>query len=113
MNDLSTLQCESRVTAEGLLDSEQLQHYLSQLHTEWRIVDHEKHKQVLAKNFSCNNFAEAIKIVNATARIAEQEDHHPDICFGWGYCNIEFTTHSAGGLTLNDFICAVKIDQAT
>ena len=42
--------------------------------------------------------------------IAEAEGHHPDIRFGWGYCDVSLQTHAIGGLHLNDFILAAKID---
>ena len=43
--------------------------------------------------------------------IAEQEGHHPDIHFGWGYTKIEIYTHAINGLAESDFILAAKIDQ--
>ena len=46
------------------------------------------------------------------ALLAEREGHHPDVRVGWGYLEVELTTHAAGGLTRNDFIMAAKIDQA-
>ena len=44
-------------------------------------------------------------------QIAENENHHPDINFGWGYCNIKIFTHAIKGLAESDFILAAKIDQ--
>jgi 4a-hydroxytetrahydrobiopterin dehydratase len=46
------------------------------------------------------------------SEIAEEENHHPDIQFGWGYCEVALTTHSICGLHPNDFIVAAKIDKA-
>ena len=43
--------------------------------------------------------------------ISEEEGHHPDISFGWGYAEIKITTHAIEGLSENDFILAAKIDQ--
>ena len=43
--------------------------------------------------------------------ISEDEGHHPDISFGWGYAEIKITTHAIEGLSENDFILAAKIDQ--
>ena len=43
--------------------------------------------------------------------ISENEGHHPDILFGWGYAEIKITTHAIEGLSENDFILAAKIDQ--
>ena len=39
------------------------------------------------------------------------EDHHPDLEVGYDYCRVTYTTHSIGGLSENDFICAAKIDR--
>ena len=44
-------------------------------------------------------------------RISEEEGHHPDIIFGWGYAEIKITTHAIEGLSENDFILAAKIDK--
>jgi 4a-hydroxytetrahydrobiopterin dehydratase len=49
--------------------------------------------------------------VNAVAYIANAEDHHPDLEVGYDYCRVVFATHSIGGLSQNDFICAAKLDQ--
>jgi 4a-hydroxytetrahydrobiopterin dehydratase len=58
------------------------------------------------------NFPAAIGIVNSIAVIAEAMDHHPDIfIYGWNKVRIRLTTHSAGGLTENDFELAKKIEK--
>ena len=51
------------------------------------------------------------KFVNKIGSIAEQEGHHPDISFGWGYAKIKILTHAIKGLAESDFILAAKIDQ--
>lgn len=65
----------------------------------------------LKKHFEFANFKEALEFINAVGEIAEKADHHPDIHFGWGYANIELTTHDTGGLTKSDFKVARAIDQ--
>ncbi len=65
----------------------------------------------LRKKFKFENFAESLEFVNKIGEIAEEADHHPDITFGWGYANIELTTHDTGGLTHNDFDVAEKIEN--
>lgn len=72
----------------------------------WRVED-----KFLRKNFKFENFAESLAFVNKVGEIAEMHDHHPDITFGWGYANIELTTHDTGGLTQNDFGVAKKIEE--
>jgi 4a-hydroxytetrahydrobiopterin dehydratase len=49
--------------------------------------------------------------VNAVAWIANQQDHHPDVAVSYGGCIVEFSTHSVGGLSENDFICAARVDR--
>ena len=46
-----------------------------------------------------------------TGEIAEQEGHHPDIWFGWGYAKIKIQTHAINGLHESDFVLAAKIDR--
>jgi 4a-hydroxytetrahydrobiopterin dehydratase len=66
--------------------------------------------QELEQEFHFKNFHETMSFVNAVAWIANTEDHHPDFEMGYNRCKIKLTTHVAGGLTVNDFICAAKID---
>ncbi len=66
----------------------------------------------ITRHFKTSNFAEAQAIANTAANVAEQEDHHPEIRFGWGYCEVEIFTHAIGGLHENDFIYAAKVDAA-
>ncbi len=61
--------------------------------------------------FEWEDFAEAMKFVNAVARAAEKADHHPDIDIRWNKVTMSLSTHSAGGLTSNDFDMARKIDR--
>ncbi|MGI8556517.1 MAG: 4a-hydroxytetrahydrobiopterin dehydratase [Pyrinomonadaceae bacterium] len=65
----------------------------------------------LIKKFEFPNFIEALKFVNRVGKIAEAQDHHPDISFGWGYAEFAVTTHDAGGLTHNDFDLAREIEN--
>jgi len=52
-----------------------------------------------------------MSFVNAVAHVANGEDHHPDLQVGYNHCSVTYTTHSIGGLSHNDFICAAKIDR--
>jgi 4a-hydroxytetrahydrobiopterin dehydratase len=64
----------------------------------------------LAKRWKFNNFKQSLNFVDQVGALAEVENHHPDISFGWGYASVRLTTHSVEGLTRNDFIVAAKID---
>ena len=64
----------------------------------------------ITRSFSFKNFYETMAFVNAIAYIANRQDHHPDMEVGYNKCTVRFSTHSAGGLTENDFRCAAKVD---
>jgi len=64
----------------------------------------------IQRNFEFKDFAAALAFVNRIAAVAEQEGHHPEIAFGWGYCNVTLYTHKIRGLHENDFIMAAKIN---
>ena len=64
----------------------------------------------IAKTFPFKNYHETMAFVNATAWISHRENHHPDIEVGYNKCKISYSTHSVGGLSENDFICAAKVE---
>jgi 4a-hydroxytetrahydrobiopterin dehydratase len=66
---------------------------------------------MLGKTFEFPDYALTLGFVNAVAWIAIEQDHHPDIAFGYNRCTVRFNTHSVGGLSVNDFICAARVDQ--
>lgn len=65
----------------------------------------------IEKKFKFASFAEALAFVNKVGEIAESLDHHPDIKFGWGYAEVETTTHDRGGVTDFDIELAQKVDS--
>ncbi len=65
----------------------------------------------LKRRFSFSNFAESLAFVNKVGEAAETLDHHPDIKMGWGYAEVEITTHDRGGITYKDFELARTIDE--
>lgn len=77
----------------------------------WEIIKNEKEIFFLNKRFNFKNFLQSQNFINDVGKISEEENHHPDISFGWGYAVIQITTHSIEGLSENDFILAAKIDQ--
>jgi 4a-hydroxytetrahydrobiopterin dehydratase len=78
-----------------------------QLHKDWRIAPDAKSLQ---RSFTFKDFYRTMSFVNAVAHIANREDHHPDFEVGYDHCRLTFSTHSIGGLSHNDFICAAKVD---
>ena len=77
----------------------------------WDILKNEKKIFHLHKKYIFKNFLDSQSFINKVGEISENEGHHPDILFGWGYAEIKITTHAIEGLSENDFILAAKIDQ--
>jgi 4a-hydroxytetrahydrobiopterin dehydratase len=72
----------------------------------WKIDD--KH---IEKTFKFENFAQAMEFANKIAKIAEEENHHPELHVSWGKVRVELYTHKIGGLSENDFVLAAKIER--
>lgn len=79
-----------------------------QLGNDWNVVD-EHH---LEKVFRLDDWMQAVDFTNRIARIAEEQDHHPDIHLSYGKVKVQLWTHKVGGLTENDFVLAAKIEEA-
>jgi 4a-hydroxytetrahydrobiopterin dehydratase len=65
----------------------------------------------IVKEYRFDNYHATMAFVNALAWIAHREDHHPDLAVHYGRCVVTFSTHDAGGVTLNDVICAALIER--
>jgi 4a-hydroxytetrahydrobiopterin dehydratase len=77
--------------------------------SEWTITtDHDVPR--LVREFRFNNFTGAIRFAVAVGRIAEEQDHHPELTVAWGRVAVAWWTHAVGGLHRNDFIMAAKTD---
>ena len=110
MSDLFEKKC---VPCEGgvpPLDISEIHKYQKKVDG-WEIIKGNKNIYFLEKKFKFKNFAESQKFVNEVGKISEEEGHHPEILFGWGYAKINITTHAIEGLSENDFILAAKIDK--
>jgi len=68
------------------------------------------HQGSIEKTFSFKNYHETIAFVNALAWVCHTEDHHPDLSVSYNRCVVRFNTHSVGGISINDFICAAKVN---
>ena len=84
--------------------NEQLQKMLGNLKG-WSVEDGK-----LVKLYAFKDHYETLAFVNALAWISHRKDHHPDLQVGYNKCRVEYMTHSIGGLSENDFICAARAD---
>lgn len=103
LSQKSCVPCQGGVSP---LSQEDAQSFLAQT-PGWSLT-HEGTR--LERRFKFKNFKTALAFVNQVGGIAEEEGHHPDICFGWGYVTVEFYTHKIKGLHENDFVMAAKVN---
>jgi 4a-hydroxytetrahydrobiopterin dehydratase len=106
MSGLSSKQCVPCRGGVPALRGEEIMKLQDQL-VDWKVVN-EHHLQ---KSYRFKDFREAQAFVNRVGDLAEEQGHHPDICFGWGQAEITIWTHKIDGLTESDFILAAKIDE--
>ncbi len=68
----------------------------------------------IVRNVECDGFTAAMALANAVADAANAANHHPDILVhGYKHVRLTLSTHSAGGITENDFALAQTIDGLT
>lgn len=100
--NLLLAQCQPRAEA---IPHAQLQTWLDQV-PGW-LPDNER--RLIARSFRFDNFYQTMAFVDAVAELAHGQDHHPELMVSYGACTVSFTTHSAQGLSANDFICAAQV----
>lgn len=99
--ELATQRCTA-LEGQPALSLAQIDEHL--LHTPgWALVD-----GAIQKRFEFADYHHTMAFVNALAWVAHTEDHHPDLLVGFNHCTVRFNTHSVGGISINDFICAAK-----
>ena len=105
MTELATRNCVPCRGDTPPLKGEELDGLRRQV-PDWEVVE-EHH---LKRAFKFKNFREALGFVNRVGELAEEQGHHPDISFGWGYAEVTVFTHKIDGLTESDFVFAAKVD---
>jgi 4a-hydroxytetrahydrobiopterin dehydratase len=107
MTELTAQRCEPCEGGVKPMTREEAGRLMDRLNEDWSLTEDgtEIHRDFFFKGFN-----KTMGFVNAVAWIANSEGHHPDMEVGWGHCLVRYTTHAIGGLSLNDFICAAKID---
>ena len=108
MKELSEKKCAPCEGGVETLKPAKVKLLRKQLHKDWKIA---KDSKSLTRSLKFKDFYRTMSFVNALSHIANTEDHHPDMEVGYGYCRVTFSTHAIGGLSVNDFICAAKLDR--
>jgi 4a-hydroxytetrahydrobiopterin dehydratase len=74
---------------------------------EWKMDDAATQ---LSREFTFDDFAQALAFVDKVGALAQEEWHHPDVHLSWGKVLLTFSTHAVHGLSESDFIMAAKVD---
>lgn len=107
-DDLNTKTCIACHGGMPVLGDQDANAMMAQLHGDWTMIDQGRK---LKRTLVVKGFNAAHHGANLAAYLGDQQGHHPDISFGWNYCDVIFTTHVVRGLTENDFICAARFDS--
>lgn len=103
MNKLASLHCQA-LEGQPAMAAADIASHLAQA-PGWALVD-----GAIQQRYDFADYHHTMAFVNAVAWIAHREDHHPDLLVSYNRCTVRFNTHSVGGLSINDFICAAKVD---
>ena len=107
LTELRERACTPLKGAENGLSVVEVQEQIGVL-PDWHLSDDGK---TISRDFTFKNFHRTMAFVNAVAWIAHEHDHHPDMEVGYGHALLRYSTHDVGGLSLNDFTCAARVDQ--
>ena len=110
MSDLSKKKC---IPCEGNIpafDISEIHKYLKKVDG-WNVLKDDNQNYYIQKEFKFKDYVSSEKFILLVGKIAENEGHHPDVNFGWGYAKIKISTHAIKGLAESDFILAAKIDN--
>jgi 4a-hydroxytetrahydrobiopterin dehydratase len=105
LEKLASMHCEARKGGTAL-DAAQVGDLLASL-PGWAAAGDGKS---IAKSFKFANFHETLGFVNAVGWMANRQDHHPDLEVGYSRCTVLWSTHDVCGLSMNDFVCAAKVE---
>ena len=108
IDDLDKKHCVPCEGGVDPLDKPAAEQLAMAIDSSWDISDDATY---IEREFKFANYDKTISFVNAVAWFDESEDHHPDLVVKYGSCRVKYSTHSIGGLSENDFICAKKIDN--
>ena len=106
VSELASLECVACKGGTPPLKGEPLHSWEARLGNDWKVVD-EHH---LEKEFKFKDFRQALDFTQRVGELAEQVNHHPDLCLSWGKAKVTLWTHKIGGLSETDFVFAAKVD---
>lgn len=107
MGELIKKTCQPLEKGTPSLSSDEIKNLLQQINKDWQL---QTEPAEILRVFNFKNYYQTIAFVNALAWVAHQQDHHPDLEVSYNRCVVRYSTHSIGGVSENDFICAARID---
>jgi len=105
LNALALRKCVPCDSKTPPMPKEDAQRYLEQI-PGWTLADDH-----IVKEFKFKNYLDGLGFAYSLGKIAEEEDHHPDIVIKWKRVRVTLTTHDIKGLSENDFIIAAKAEE--
>jgi 4a-hydroxytetrahydrobiopterin dehydratase len=105
--DLAALHCRHLGKETPPLEGPAVAEHLARIDPAWRVDS----GPVLVRRFASKEYPRLVQLAAKIGALAQAEDHHPDMALSYGKLEIALTTHSVGGLSLNDFVLAARIDR--
>ena len=105
--DLTLRECVPCRGGVPALEGPELAALMRKLDNRWRLVE-EHH---LERECAFDNYPAAVDFTNAVARLAQKQNHHPELRLTYDKVTVMVWTHKAGGLTFNDFVFAAKTEK--
>lgn len=105
--DLKLKKCVPCEIGTSPLTKEQYEPLIKELKLDWDVVEGKKMKC----EFKFNTYLKGLEFAQKVGKLAEEQDHHPNIHIYYKRLVIDLTTHNVGGLSENDFILAAKIEE--
>ena len=107
MNPLINKQCRDYSKDESPLNLSEIEDNRT-LTPEWQYCATENK---LCQTFHFDDYHQTMAFVNKVSEVSHQQNHHSEMVVSYNRCKVIFSTHSVGGITENDFICAALIDE--
>jgi 4a-hydroxytetrahydrobiopterin dehydratase len=107
MADLAQKECVPCKSGVPALQGAELDRLAREVGPDWRVINGHH----LEREYKFENFRKALDFTNKVGELAEQQNHHPDICLAWGKVKLTLWTHKIDGLTESDFVFAAKVNQ--
>ena len=108
-NELSQTSCEACRADAPVLSEQEIKELAPEIPS-WIVHEEEGIKRLIC-SFAFSSYEDCVNFTNKVAKLAEEEDHHPEIVLEWGNVTVSWWSHKIKGLHKNDFICASKTDN--